>query len=596
MAHWGEHIAIEDTVAVLHRDGTATKRYHVVTQLSGTNELAAWDEVFRTYNPQCELHSVLQARLLMPGGSWRRAEVTTHPVAIQNGQHNVQGRGILIRFQPLRPGVVLELEEAYDGFRWDEFGPTLAHQFFLQTGAPCQHRRFVVAVAKPFELQYRLHHGAVAPVETQTRDYRVYTWEVRHAEGAHWDEWMPPARDCVPWIDVSTATTWNRFASRFRDELEPPLRTDPEVVAMADDLAKDKNTPLEKAAAAYTYVSQSVRYGRPPVEAVGRNIRKAEQMLQDLRGDCKDKSALLVQLLRRMKLDARIAVVLTGDAGRTPFLPSARFNHALVRLEHDGEVRWLDAASGPFSFGELPDIDLEIPALVLGRDTFHIDRIARPSEALRETRLCQGTLNSDGNYEFAAERTFTGETSAQLRMQLSDRSESHRLRVLQAWLGSDYPGAVGWDFTTESVDDLSQPFSYRCRAQLDGVARRIKDLYLLGIPWALPLAMSGPMSAKERKEPLVVPINYHVFERHEIALPEGVAPYAVPEAIAVSCAWGHYRCHLGVEDRRLICEREMRLAGTLVSGDQFLEYREFWRQCTWADAGQVVLRDVAAGC
>jgi hypothetical protein len=591
VAHWGEHIILEDTVTALHRDGTATSHFHYVTQVSSDGALAGWDELFRSYDTRRESHRILSARLMTPDGRWHRAFKKTHTVPAPGTEGNVYGRTIQLRFGPLRPGVIIELEESFDGFKVEAFGPTIANQIYLRTGAPCKRRRFTFAVAKPFAAHFRLHYGAAAPVERQLGSYHVCTWDVEEAEGVEVDEWTPPVRDFVPWVDVSTASTWAPFAAQFRKELEPVQVMGTNIAGIADELSQGKTTPLEKAAAAFTYAARTVRYGRPPAENFERNIRSADTMLQDLRGDCKDKSALLVQLLRTMRMDARIAVVLTGDAGRTPFLPSARFNHAIVRLEHDGKVYWLDPAAGPFAFGELPGGDLGIAALVLGKETFAFEWI-RPADetAYTDSRRCDGKLHSDGGYEFEAQTQLSGEAGARLRIVLADRHEAHRLRVLQSWLGADYPGSAGSGFHYESVDDLAKAFRYRCRARLERVARRIKDLYLVRVPWSSPLQMTGPLAATERTQPLVVPQAYRAVDRQVIELPEGAAPYATPDPVSRECPWGRYSMRIVAEGPRLVCERELRLFGGPVPAERFAEYQEFWRQCSWADGAEIVLR------
>jgi hypothetical protein len=363
------------------------------------------------------------------------------------------------------------------------------------------------------------------------------------------------------------------------------------VQTIAEELSDGKEAPLERAAAAYAYAAKSVRYGRPPAETLSRNIRTASQVLQDLRGDCKDKSALLVQLLRAMELDARIAVVLTGDSGRAPFLPSGRFNHALVRLEHAGQVHWLDPAAGPFAFGELPAIDLEISALVLGRGTFAFDQIPAPGDdAVGNARRGRGRLLADGSYEFELEADLANEPAARLRYMLMDRDAQHQLEVLQSWLGNEFEGAACSGFSHPPPEDLSRQFSVRARVRLEGVMRRIQDLGLVRVPWSAPLLMNGPMASLERRQPLLLPFGYRFFERHEIELPEGAVAYALPDPVEHQSPWGTYRLAIAATAGGLACERELRLAGGAVPGEQYREYREFWRQCSWADRAEVVLR------
>jgi hypothetical protein len=596
VAHWGEHMIIEDIATALHRDGTVTTLRHIVTQLHGAEHLAAWDETVRSYNTRRERHQFLEARLLTPENSWMHAQRHTHIVSAPGPRDNRNGRTIVVRFSPLRPGVIVEFEELYDSFQVDEFGPAFANNFFFRTAPPCRRRRYTVAVAKPFRFNYQMHHWDGTPEERQLGDYRVSTWDVHNAEGVEFDEWTPPFRDFGPWVDVTTSDTWTPFARQLRGELETWSNVGNDVRTVARELSQNLKSPLEKASAAYAYVAGAVRYGRPPSELQTRNSRAAEQIMRDLRGDCKDKSALLVQLLRSMNFKANVAAVLTGDAGRTPFLPSARFNHALVRLEHDGQVYWLDAASGPFSFGELPPVDQGIQALVLGGDAYHFEQI-RPQvrDAPDESRHCTGRLSAEGTFHFQAKTTLAGEAAARLRIQLTNHIESHRLQVLQAWLGHDYPGAVGSDFLYGDVADLSAGFEYRCDAHLDRAMRRIQDLYVFRIPWANQLTMTGPMTAAQRNRPLVVPLSFHAVEVQHIELPDGVVAQAIPDPAIHECDWGGYSRTIEGNGTQLRCERRLRLRGeAFVPAERFPEMQDFWRQCSWSDGAEVVLRAPAA--
>ena len=123
------------------------------------------------------------------------------------------------------------------------------------------------------------------------------------------------ARFCS-WVDVSTASTWAPFAQKFKEELSPDRQHPYEVLQLAKEFSQGKTDPVDQATAAYTYAARTVRYGRPRRELEIRNARGSNQVFQDLQGDCKDKSALLVQLLRAMGMKANVAVVLTGDEGR----------------------------------------------------------------------------------------------------------------------------------------------------------------------------------------------------------------------------------------------------------------------------------------
>src|SRR5262249_35810227 len=160
----------------------------------------------------------------------------------------------------------------------------------------CRRRRYTVAVSEPFAAEVRVHHGGAPPRESELDGYRIWRWELDDVPGIEWDAWTPPLRDFGPWVDFSTLPTWQPVVRNYMGELLPV--NDFAVRQLARDLTQDLTTPREKAAALYRYAARQVRYGRPPHEVYQPMSRPAAVTVSDLRGDCKDKSALLLAMLR----------------------------------------------------------------------------------------------------------------------------------------------------------------------------------------------------------------------------------------------------------------------------------------------------------
>ncbi len=403
VAHWGEMILLEDYVTALHRDGTISHRSHYVSVLHGAQHLAQWDEVTWLYEPRAWKPTLRRAVLYLPDGSSRPADVSDHQ--IDSAGRLRQLRAV---FGHLRPGAVLEFEQQEDHFRPGPVGPYHWGQFFLRTAPPCRRRRYTVAVAEPFRAEVRSHHGAGGPAESVVGDYRVYQWDLKEVGGYEWDAWTPHLRDFGPWVDFSTVPSWGPVAEHLRGDLAP---CDPGSVGdLARELTRDATSPRDKAAALYRYAARELRYGRPPQETFNPASRTASKMAEDLRGDCKDKSSLLVGLLRAVGVPARVAVVLTRMQGVTPYLPARRFDHALVLADVDGRELWLDAAAGPYGFGEVPFNDQGVQALVLDDDGERYVEVPPPEpEQHGAVRECEGRLEEDGVYRFRANLTCRGD-------------------------------------------------------------------------------------------------------------------------------------------------------------------------------------------
>lgn len=582
-SHWGQIVLLSDAILALHRDGTASRLFHLIAFLHGDEDLAEWDEVTRDYDRRHSLETIKRALVHLPDGSIKHAQQT-------DTQLDPYARAIHLTFFPLRPGVVLEFEMQFDRFVPFEIAPGIWSQMFLQGSAPRQHVRFTVAVAEPFRPQFKLHHCDWQPTQTEAHGYQVYQWELHDVPGIEMDPWTPPARDFLPWVDVTTLGSWNPIARHFVRELEPPRETPAPVKKLLHELTNGMETNRQKALAVYRYATRDVRYGRHPRETELEAPRDPGRMLEDLRGDCKDKSVLMVSMFRELGMPANIALVQTRTNGVTPSLPAPWFDHALVRTEVDGEELWLDAAGGPCTFGELPYNDQGIKALILNSDGLKtLDVPAATTSQHSLSRECRGTLDEEGTLRYKAHVIAGGEVAVGLRLQCLDRSDEHRQRFLAREVAADLTGATVTGVRFLQIDDLTEPVCYEYTLTLTGWGRPISEILLFRIPWAEPALTTGPVSADSRPQPMAAPNVFGLTERHEILLPVGFGGYGLPFEAVEECRWGAYSCSIVEQQQRLVCLRRVDYYGGVVAGEVFADFKRFWEACARADAADVVL-------
>jgi transglutaminase-like putative cysteine protease len=115
----------------------------------------------------------------------------------------------------------------------------------------------------------------------------------------------------------------------------------PAVAALAEDLAKGQPDPVETTLAAFKHIRDSIRFGYDLVRV------KASETLSKGYGVCRNKSLLLVALLRCNKIPARMAYYplkrefirpAMGEACQTLAEP---FNHCFTQVQLNG--RWIAA-------------------------------------------------------------------------------------------------------------------------------------------------------------------------------------------------------------------------------------------------------------
>jgi transglutaminase-like putative cysteine protease len=125
-----------------------------------------------------------------------------------------------------------------------------------------------------------------------------------------------------------------------------------EVKEVTDSLIKGLRTPVDKAKAIYKFVQQSVRYIAFEEGMGGFVPRNPELVCSRRYGDCKDKSALLVSMLRYAGLKAEFTWI---GSRQLPYrysevpLPITD-DHMICALELDGKTIFLDATDSYIPF------------------------------------------------------------------------------------------------------------------------------------------------------------------------------------------------------------------------------------------------------
>ena len=151
--------------------------------------------------------------------------------------------------------------------------------------------------------------------------------------------WYSPNRI----LSVSEFASWADVAQWAMPLYDDAAAVDPTVQSLADQLAADQDA-AGKVMAALHFVQQQIRYLGMEDGIGSHRPRRAADTLYRRYGDCKDKTVLLMALLKAMGFKPSAALVsLDQGAGLPNQQPSPYlFNHVIVTLSLDGQRLWLD--------------------------------------------------------------------------------------------------------------------------------------------------------------------------------------------------------------------------------------------------------------
>ncbi len=171
-----------------------------------------------------------------------------------------------------------------------------------------------------------------------------YVWSVKDAKAITEDANLPGWYDPYPWIQVSEMDTWEgviRWALPLYTVTAP---IGPDVSAAIKEISARTESKEDQLLSVLRFVQNEIRYLGIEIGAGSYAPNMPDTVLARRFGDCKDKSLLMVTMLRALGIDARPALVHTYlrkqlvDWQPTP----AAFNHIVVFVKLNGKSYWLD--------------------------------------------------------------------------------------------------------------------------------------------------------------------------------------------------------------------------------------------------------------
>ncbi|MFI4982102.1 MAG: DUF3857 domain-containing protein, partial [Nevskiales bacterium] len=561
------------------------------------------------YAGMSERLCLLRARVLQPGGGELTALISAdQPVVDRGVSMYFDSRTRDLRFPRLEPGDLVEIDYLLlPAATVNPWAGYYAHLDLFSDGFATRLRRRVLVAPSTLQL-YAVEHG-IAPAAIRSQDGETTrVWEMRDIAATPSEAMSPGATSFGPYLHVSTIGSLEQFGRWYAALLQPSLELDANLRELAGQI-RDRNLTVQaKVQAVYEAVQRNTGYAA--FEFGVHSYQPYPLATVDRRGfgDCKDKAAMIVALLRAVGVPAEFAMVRTRSAGEiSPDAYSVQlFNHAVayvpaLDLFLDGTVEY----AAP---GELPPDDQGAIAITVdadGKVTRRIVPFAGP-EASRVTRQVQARLSPDGHLKFLAQTRYAGYFAAVERR----TSQSDDLAgTSQAALARFYPSVRVAHAVAEGTARASREVELKVEGEIDaatwpnkllapeGAMREPADYDTANQPaaaHALRLYSSlhtAALTAKyagqpTRQNPLLLPATPSEHEVFDYELPSG-AEARLPADTNLQTAFGRVEVSYRLNDGKLQVETYTELALLTISQSDYPAFRAF---CQAAD--QALRREV----
>ncbi|MDJ0944651.1 MAG: DUF3857 and transglutaminase domain-containing protein [Kiloniellales bacterium] len=394
-------------------------------------------------------------------------------------------------------------------------------------------------------------------------------------------------RDTMPTLVIAEAITWSELVRReielFNRALEDSAALDRAVARLTEGAEGAE----ERLARIHAFVAQEVRYLGLEHGLGGIIPRPTHRTLSRRFGDCKDKTALFVDLVRRAGIEAFPVLTSTRreNVGKLLLPASSYFNHmvACARLpdaEGGPEREICVDLTDPYSAYSVPYRSVQgAIRLDIRPESRAPGQMPAADYGWVLTVASNNVLTPEGSFEKDATRTFAGMNAAWLRTRLQTRNPEER----QEWLTEDFR-----DIHTDAVDLISVA-TEGVERLTDEVTIRTKSVYAESFDpedlssfshWETEMFNEARnFRTGNENHPYAFPgLRYHGVNRY--TLPEGHRVVHAGARIDFDSAFGRLTRSYRIEGQSLEVTTELRMPRQRIPTESIPSFNAFIEHIT----------------
>ncbi len=431
----------------------------------------------------------------------------------------------------LEPGCIIEysyevkeLKPILPGDLWDIF--------LMQEPVPIGADTAEIILPKAIKLKRRQYNTAVKVREEDLGDRMKYSIVNGNQPEIVPEPRMPELedRDTFPQICEWTLDSWQPISVWYNKLVREQMLTSTDMEAFTKELLKDKKTDEDKMRALYSYVSQRIRYVAVSLGPHTHQPHSAAEVFRKKYGDCKDKTTLLLTLLKLAGIEGIPVLVPSSEKIFDAGMPSMRvFNHVIAAVPRSGGgYYWMDGTNEVAAFNASPFGESKQVLAINSDGSFKLEKTPGfdPMSDYADT-YTKCTVQENGDVTLEKDRYYYGWAAEGVRYGFKYTAPEERKKYFEKG------GIVVSDLQFGDFEDNEKPFFIKLKGTLPSYFQKIGEHMLILSGDIVRETYNDVTTAKERKYPIRFEWSCLSKLKIDYILPEGYKIKNLPKDYAV---------------------------------------------------------------
>ena len=540
----GAVVLLEDRQYKIDREGRTSSILRKVIRIANQNAAEQWSSVEQEYEPWHDKKPNIRARVITAEGIvyWLDPKTISDGPAHEFDSSRFSGPpGAAAPLPAVSSGAIVEYEIAASEMT-PVFAAGVTHTVVVMDIVPLQRFHLSIEAQKEVPLRTATQNIPDSAIRRQNGEVTRIDCDLGpFAARKTFENNLPSDLSNFSYLSFSTGKSWQDIAGSYESMADSKLRSaDLKPFIEGIDLSGGQLAVATRLAAK---LHQEIRYTGLEFGEGAIVPGSPQETLRRKYGDCKDKAAVLVAMLRAAGMKAYLALLSAGsgtdvDADLPGF---GIFNHAIVYVEGP-EPLWIDATAMDTRVGELPLADQGRRALVASRNTTGLlktpessskDNLRTHSIEIRMSDFGPGeireTVEARGSRETAMRGTYDGEDDKGVK------------EALDQYVKRDFVAKSLGQFRITRKQDFTGPFRLSVQAlettravttQDDAVAVLFPNIVFQDVPFDL--FAVGPDNKREpRKHPFTFYEPHQTEYRYKIIPPPSFKVKELPTSVEI---------------------------------------------------------------
>lgn len=457
---------LDEEIVLVAEDGSSVAAVHIVFEIlheAGKD----YADIEIGYDSRLETVSLVYARTILPDGSILALEEMATKVVTPHLPYPQYSDYKKLTFS--MPGVAVGSIMDYKYLR--KRNPVLKghfhDRFIFQTFNPALLTRYEITAPENMDVRYfvrnPMENSTGAPVISHQRRGKSLLWEYENVPMMQYEHDMLPIGETAFNVLVTTLPSWAPFFQWWWAQVADKSEPTPEIVARVEELADGLDTNLAKVETLFDYVKTEIRYVSLGLGKSGYVPEPASKVMRNKYGDCKDKSTLLLSMLKAAGIPSYYVLVPTRSISNLlPEFPYPfQFNHCIIAVEMGESHVFLDPTSATTHFDYLPSVNQGRNAVLIkeGEPIFFRTPLAQPSASGVLSRF-DIHIMPDGSADVALYTEISGSEEIEIREVFANFNSKQEREFFQELAGMLSPGAELLEYRSMDPFDYERKFDF----------------------------------------------------------------------------------------------------------------------------------------